>query len=135
MAFAIAEQFRQCKPLPGHLVPVVGIHKLIVIHAVWCVSPHLLHCRLAAVQIDDVVDEGLARLGEGNRFGWVGLVVVGWVGLAGLEVLAGGGGGNGGGFDLAVGGRHGGMCCCESADIVGDGCAGVMRVLVVRERL
>jgi len=27
------EEFRQPKPLPGHLVPVVGVDELVVVHA------------------------------------------------------------------------------------------------------
>ena len=71
----IFEQFRQRKPLPGHLIPIVRIHELIIIHAVRCIPLHLLDCGLAAVEVDNIVDEGLASGGKGNRFGGVGCVV------------------------------------------------------------
>ena len=60
LVLAILEQLRQRKPLPRHLVPVVGIHELIVIHAIGRIPPHLLDGRLAAVEVDDVVNESLA---------------------------------------------------------------------------
>ena len=45
--------------------------------------------RLAGVEGEDVVDEGLAGGGQGEGFGWVGRVVAGWVRLADFEVFAG----------------------------------------------
>ncbi len=60
LVFAILEQLRQRKPLPCHLIPIIRVYKLIVVHAVRRIAPHLLDGWLAAVEVDDVVDEGLA---------------------------------------------------------------------------
>lgn len=117
LILARLEQFWQREPLSRHLVPIIGVHELIVIHAVRRVTTHALHGGLAAVEGDDVVDERLARGGELEGFGGVGGVVFRGVGLAGLEVLARGGGGDGGVFDVAVGGRHG-SGCGDSAELV-----------------
>jgi len=103
LAHALLEELRQREPLPGHLIPVVGVHKLVVVDAVWGIAFDALNGGLAAVEGEDVVDEGLACGGEGERFGGVGGVVVVGVGLADFEVLAGEGGGEVGGGD---GGRH-----------------------------
>ena len=105
---AVLEELRQREPLPRHLVPVVRIHELIVVHAIRRIPPHLLDGRLAAVEVDDVVDESLALFRKGKGLGWVGGVVFGRVGLAGLVVFARGRGGEGGGFHFAVGGHDGG---------------------------
>ena len=75
LILASLEQLRQCKPLPCHLIPIIGVHKLIIIHAVGCIPLDLLDCGLAAVEVDDVVDESLAIGGKGNRFRGVGRVV------------------------------------------------------------
>ena len=75
LVLAILEQLRQRKPLARHLVPVVRIHELIVVHAIRRIPPHLLDGGLAAVEVDDVVDESLALLREGKGLGWVGGVV------------------------------------------------------------
>ena len=75
LVLTILEQFWQCKPLSRHLIPIVRIHELVIIHAVRCIPLDLLDCGLAAVEVDDVVDEGLASGGKGNRFGGVGCVV------------------------------------------------------------
>lgn len=83
------EELRQRKPLAGHLVPVVGIHELIVVHTVGRVALDALHGGLHLVQRDDVVDERLARRRQAQRLGRVGLVVARLVRLAHLEVLAG----------------------------------------------
>ncbi len=82
------EQFRQRKPLPRHLIPIVRVHKLVVVHAVGRVALYTLDRRLAVIQRDDVVNEGLAGRGEFEGFAGVGGVVLGFGGLAGLEVLA-----------------------------------------------
>lgn len=79
---------------------------MIVIHAVRCISLDLFDCGLAAVEVDDVVDEGLAIGRKEDRFGGVGSVVFRWVGLAGFEILAWGGGGDGAGGDGMVVVRH-----------------------------
>lgn len=92
LVLAVLEQLRQREPLPGHLVAVVGVHELIVIDAIGGVALHALDGGLAAVERDDVVDEGLAGWRELERFGWVGGVVFHGVGLADLELLAGDGG-------------------------------------------
>ena len=60
LALAVLEQLRQGKPLPRHLVPIVGVHELIVVHAIRRIAPHLLDGRPAAVEVDNVVDESLA---------------------------------------------------------------------------
>ncbi len=112
MTFTIIKQLGQCKPLPSHLVPIIGIHKLIIIYTITRIPLHPLNGRPAAVQLDDVVNEFLTRFGEGERFGGVRLVVLGWVGLAGLVVFARGGGRDGGIVDGGIGG-HGERCGCE----------------------
>ena len=61
---ALIEQFRQSEPLPRHLVPVVCVHKLVVVDAVGRVSLHALDGRLAAVESDDVIHESLTSGGE-----------------------------------------------------------------------
>lgn len=75
LVLTILEQLRQRKPLPRHLIPIVRIHELIIVHAVRCIPLHLLDCGLAAVEVDDIGDEGLACGGEGDRFGGVGCVI------------------------------------------------------------
>lgn len=75
LVLTVLEQFRQRKPLPCHLIPIVRIHELIIIHAVRCIPLDLLDCGLAAVEVDDVVDEGLAIGREGDRLGGVRCVV------------------------------------------------------------
>lgn len=116
LILAILEQLRQSEPLPRHLVPIIRVHELIVVHAIGCIPPHLLDGRLAAVEVDDVVDEGLALLRDGEGLGRVGGVVFGRGGLAGLVVFAGGGSGDGGGFHFAVG-RHAGGCGGEGSEV------------------
>ena len=108
MGRAVLETLRQPKPLARHLVPIVRIHELVVVHAVGRVPLHPLHRRVAAVQLQDVIDETLASRREGQRFRWIRLVVLCWVGLADLEVLAGGRGGDFGGRDVGCvgGGGH-----------------------------
>ena len=76
LVLTILEQLRQGKPLPRHLISVVCIHELIIIHAVRCIPLDLLDCGLAAIEVDDVVDEGLAIGRERDRFRGVGCVVV-----------------------------------------------------------
>ena len=66
LVLTILEQFRQRKPLPRHLIPIVRIHELIIIHAVRRIPLDLLDCRLAAVEVNDVGSEGLAVGWEGN---------------------------------------------------------------------
>lgn len=60
LGLAILEQLRQSKPLPRHLVPVICIHELVVVHAIRCIPLHLLDGRLAAVKVENVIDESLA---------------------------------------------------------------------------
>ena len=60
LGLAILEQLRQRKPLPCHLISIILIYELIVVHAVRRIAPHLLDGWLAAVEVEDVVDEGLA---------------------------------------------------------------------------
>lgn len=62
---------------------------------------------MAAIQLDDVVNEGLTRWREGKGFGWVRRVVFCRMGLADFEVFARGRGGEGGGGN---GGGVGGHC-------------------------
>lgn len=117
LAHTLLEQFRQRKPLPRHLVPIVRIHKLVVVHTIRRVSLHPLHRRLAAVQRDHIVDQRLARFVQGERLGRVRRVVFGRGGLPRFEVFAGGGGvagevcgagvGGGGGHGWAGGGGEG----------------------------
>jgi hypothetical protein len=66
------EELRQRVPLPGYLVPVIGMHELVVVYTVWCVAEDPLSGRMAAVQRNDVVNEGLAGSGEreGARRVW-----------------------------------------------------------------
>lgn len=74
--------------MPRHLVPVVGVDELVVVDAVGGVALHALDGGVAAVELEDVVDEGLAGRGELEGLGWVGGVVFGRVGLADFELLA-----------------------------------------------
>lgn len=106
---AVFEEFGQREPLPCHLVSVVGVHELVVVDAVRRVAAHFFDGGFAAVEVDDVVDEGLACGREREGFAGVGRVVFCGVGLAGFVVFAWGGGGDGGGFDGAVGGGHGAL--------------------------
>ena len=76
LVLALLEQFRQREPLPGHLVPVVRVHELVVVHAVGRVPLDALDGRVAAVQRDDVVEQGLASGRERDRFRGVRRVVV-----------------------------------------------------------
>ena len=82
------EQLGQREPLARHLVPVVGVHELVVVHAVRRVPLHPLHRRLAAVQRDDVVQQPLPRRRDRQRLGRVRLDVLLREGLARLELLA-----------------------------------------------
>lgn len=102
LGLAILEQLRQSEPLPRHLVPVICIHELIIVHAIRCIPLHLLDGRLAAVKVENVIDESLALFREGKGLGGVWCVVLRGVGLAGLVVLARGGSRKGGGFHLTV---------------------------------
>ncbi len=102
MICAVAEQFRQREPLPGHLVPVVCVHELIIVHTVTGVSLHFFNSGFAAVQIDYVVYKSLAGLRQGDGFGGIRAVIFSIVGLARLIIFAGGGGGDGGFFDAGV---------------------------------
>ena len=104
VVLARSEQFRQREPLPGHLIPVVGVHELVVVDAVGRVPLHALDGRLAAVERDDVVDEALPRGGELDRLRWVRRVVIRGGGLAGLVLLPRGLGVHGAGGDGV--GRH-----------------------------
>ena len=61
------EQLRQSKPLAGHLISVIGVHKLIVIHAVRSVALDTLNSRFARVQSDYVVNEPLTCWRKGDR--------------------------------------------------------------------
>ena len=70
----LGEQLRQRKPLAGHLIPIVGVHKLVIIDAVRGIALHTLDGGMAAVEGDDVVKEALAGRGE-----WEGLARVGGV--------------------------------------------------------
>lgn len=88
----VGEEFGEGEPLPGHLVAVVGVHELVVVHAVPRVALHFGDAGLAGVEVDDVVHQALSRRGEGQRFGGVRGVVFARGGLTGLEVLAGEGG-------------------------------------------
>lgn len=101
-SLAPVEQLGQSKPLPRHLVPIVRVDKLIVVHAIRCIPPHLLDGRFAAVEVEDVVNESLALLREGEGLGRVRGVVFGRVGLARLVVFTRGGRGQGSGFHFAV---------------------------------
>jgi hypothetical protein len=48
------EELRQREPLACHLVPVVGVHELVVVDAVGRVALYARNCRLAAVESDDL---------------------------------------------------------------------------------
>ena len=111
LVLTVLEELRQREPLPRHLVPIICIHELIVVHAIWRIPLHSLHCRLAAIKGDDIVDERLPGFGERKRFGWIGGVIFGWSGLARFEFLAGSGPGGGEvRFVGGGGGRHLGVC-------------------------
>lgn len=75
LILTILEQLRQRKPLPCHLIPIVRVHELIIIHAIRRIPLDLLDCGLAAIEVDDIVDESLAIGGKGDRLGGVGCVV------------------------------------------------------------
>lgn len=49
LVLARLEQLRQREPLPRHLVPVVGVHELVVVDAVRGVALHALDRGFAAV--------------------------------------------------------------------------------------
>jgi hypothetical protein len=93
--------------LPCRLVAVVGVDELVVVDAVRSITLDVFDCRFAAVEGDDVVDEGLAGWREEEGFRWVVSVVSGG-GLADFELLAWSGGvlaGElGGRVDLGLGG-------------------------------
>lgn len=120
LVFARFEQLRQCKPLPGHLIPVVGIHKLVVVHTVGGVPLHALDGGLAAVQGKNIVDEFLAGLRERQRLGWVWGVVFRRRGLADFEILARRGGGVGEVGFAGVSRGRGGHGCGESTGLIWD---------------
>jgi len=77
----------------GELTSVIGINKLIIVHAIRCIALDALDGRFARVEGDDVVDEALAGWRKREGLGRVGGEVLRGRGLAGLEVFAGGGGG------------------------------------------
>ena len=58
-------------PLPRHLVTVIRIYKLIVVHAVRVVSLHLFDCRLARVEVNDIVYQTLAVRRQLDGLRWV----------------------------------------------------------------
>ena len=64
LILAIIEELRQRKPLPRHLVPVVGVHKLVIVDTVRGISFDFFDGRSTAVEIDNVVDECLASRGK-----------------------------------------------------------------------
>lgn len=109
------EQLGQREPLAGHLEAVVGVHELVVVHAVGRVASHALHRRRAAVQRDDVVDQRLPRRVQRQRLGRVRRVVFVRRRLPRLEVFAG----------LAAAGRGGGGCCSRGRHGSGGGSSGV----------
>jgi len=82
------EELWQSKPLPGHLVSIIGIYELVIVDAVWGVSLYSLNCGFAAVQCEDVVDESLSGFAERQRLRRIGMPVFRCGGLADLEVLA-----------------------------------------------
>lgn len=83
-----------------NLLSVVCVDELIVVDAVCGVAFYALNSGFAAVEGDDVVDEGLALGGEGEGFRGVRGVVFGAVGLAHFVLFAGCGG-----HDCGCGGR------------------------------
>ena len=72
---ALLEQLRQRKPLPGHLIPIVGVYKLIIVNAVRGIALHTLDSGMAAVEGEDVVQEALAGRGEWKGFAGVVSVI------------------------------------------------------------
>ena len=71
----LGEQLRQREPLPSHLIPIVGVHKLIIVDAVGGRALHALHGGMAAVEGDDVVEKALAGRGEGKGFAGIGGII------------------------------------------------------------
>ena len=89
LVLAVFEKLWQCKPLPRHLVPVIGIHELIIVDTIRSVSLYFLNGWLAAVQVDDVVDERLAGWGKLDRLGGVWSIIFRGSCLARFILLAG----------------------------------------------
>ena len=89
LVFAVFEKLGQRKPLPRHLVPVIGIHKLIIVDTVRSVSLYFLDGWLAAVQVDDVFDERLAGWGKLDGLGRVWSIIFRGSRLARFILLAG----------------------------------------------
>lgn len=106
LVLARLEQLREREPLPGHLIPIIGVHELIVVHAVGRVALDTLHRRLAAVQRNDIVDQALAGGRQRQALARVRRVVLVRVRLSGLEVLARGRSGDGPRRDGAGAGGH-----------------------------
>ena len=92
LVLATCEELGEGEPLAGHLVAVVGVHELVVVHAVGRVPLYAAAGRLAGVEREDVVEQRLPRGREPYRLGWVRVVVVRRRRLADFKVLAGKGG-------------------------------------------
>lgn len=96
LILAVAEQLGQTKPLTRHLEAIIRIDKLVIVNAIRSVPLDSVNRRLAAVQGDNVVNQGLSLRRERQGFGFVGRVVCRIGGLARLKVFAGGVAGDGG---------------------------------------
>lgn len=107
LVFARLEKLGQGKPLPGHLVAVIGVNtgellayrrthigrggtseQLIVINAVGGIALNSADCRFAGIKGNDIVDQGLALGAELDRFRRVGRVVLRCRGLANFELFS-----------------------------------------------
>ena len=64
----VLEQLLQRKPLRRHLIPIIRIHKLVIVDTVGGVAFHALDGGFAAVEVDDVLHEALTGGREGQGF-------------------------------------------------------------------
>ena len=55
LIFACVEELRESKPLACHLVPIIGVHELVIVNTVVSLSFYTFDGRLARVERDNVV--------------------------------------------------------------------------------
>lgn len=69
---AILEQCWKSKALSGYLVSVIGIHELIIVYTIRCISLDALDSRLTVVKRNDIVDKCLAS-GDSGEWWLIGM--------------------------------------------------------------